>query len=317
MTTTSGAESASTNNAPEAEDVHEADPLGSLLRVLELSDSEARTNEDIFTGVSHYMPLGRVFGGQVLAQSLVAASRTVADDRRVHSMHGYFLRAGDSRRGITFAVDRIHDGRSFSTRRTQAYQDGLPIFSMIASFQDVDPGITHAIPMPTGIPEPETLPNLEDHLFGLHPMEKRRWADRLIDTGPATSAIYTSVDSEHTPHQAVWIRVRRTLPNDPQLHRAALAYASDMTIQESILRAHGIPWLTDGLKVASLDHAMWWHRDGRVDEWMLYVQESPSASSGRGLATGRIYSRDGVLLASVAQEAMVRVPEAAISEIER
>ncbi len=320
VTTTSAANPASSGDTHADDETaaaaHAADPLGSLLRVLELADSEARTHEDIFTGVSHYMPNGRVFGGQVLAQSLVAASRTVADDRPVHSMHGYFLRAGDSRRGITFAVDRIHDGRSFSTRRTQAYQDGVPIFSMIASFQDVGPGMSHEIPMPTGMPEPESLPDLEDHLVGLHPLEMRRWADRPIEIRHIPSPIYTSVESEHTPHQAVWLRVRHELPNDPLLHRAALAYASDMTIQESILRAHGIPWLTDGLKVASLDHAMWWHRDGRVDEWMLYVQESPSASGGRGLGTGRIYTRDGVLLASVAQEAMVRLPEAVLAELD-
>lgn len=296
-------------------DETEPDPLASLLAVLNLSDSDARTNEDIFTGVSHEMPLGRVYGGQVLAQSLVAASRTVATDRSVHSMHGYFLRPGDATRGITFAVDRIHDGRSFSTRRTQAYQDGVPIFSMIASFQDVDPGLFHQIAMPTGIPDPETLPDVEDHLKGLHPMEKRLFADRPVWLRHVPSPIYMQVDGEHTPHQAVWMRARRALPDDPQLHRAALAYLSDMTIQESILRAHGISWSTPGLKVASLDHAMWWHRDGRVDEWMLYVQESPSATAGRGLATGRIYSRDGTLIATVAQEAMVRVPEATLTDL--
>lgn len=299
-----------------SEETMKKDPVGGLLEVLELADSEARTREDIFTGVSHYMSSNRVFGGQVLAQSLVAASRTVADDRPVHSMHGYFLRAGDSHRGITFAVDRIHDGRSFSTRRTQAYQDGVPIFSMIASFQTVAPGMSHQIPMPTGVPAPESLPSLDENLAAVGPEARARWGDRPFDFRHVAPPVYKSVEGGNVPSQMVWVRARRPLPDDPQLHRAALAYASDSTIQDSILRAHGIPWMTEGLNVASLDHAMWWHRDGRVDEWMLYVQESGSASGGRGLSTGRIYSRDGVLLASVAQEVMARVPEAVQAQLE-
>ena len=280
-----------------------------MLAVLDLSQSGARTTEDIFTGVSQSMPLGRVYGGQVLAQSIVAAERTIPEGRSVHSMHGYFLRPGDASNGITFSVDRIHDGRSFSTRRTQAFQDGVPIFSMIASFQDADPGIEHQTDMPANLPRPEDLPDLEEHLAGLHPMSKRLFIDRPVDVRHVPSPLYLTVEGEHVPRQAVWMRTRRPVPDDQRIHRAALAYLSDLTIQESILRAHGVAWATPGLKVASLDHAMWWHRPGRVDEWMLYVQESPSARGGRGLATGRIYSRDGMLLASVAQEIMVRVPE--------
>jgi acyl-CoA thioesterase-2 len=294
----------------DAERTVEVDPVASLLAVLDLSGSDARTSEDIFTGTSQSMPLGRVYGGQVLAQSIVAAERTIPDGRIVHSMHGYFLRPGDSTKGITFAVDRIHDGRSFSTRRTQAFQDGVPIFSMIASFQDEDPGLEHQEPMPDGIPGPDELPDVESHLEGLHPMSKRLFTDRPVDVRHIPSPIYASVKGEHVPRQAVWMRVRRPLPDAAGIHRAALAYLSDLTIQESILRAHGIAWATPGLKVASLDHAMWWHRFGRADEWMLYVQESPSARGGRGLATGRVYSDSGVLLASVAQEIMVRVPDA-------
>jgi acyl-CoA thioesterase-2 len=291
-----------------ADFIPDPDPVASMLAVLDLAQSGARTTEDIFTGVSQKMPLGRVYGGQVLAQSIVAAERTIPDGRSVHSMHGYFLRPGDASKGITFSVDRIHDGRSFSTRRTQAFQEGVPIFSMIASFQETDPGIEHQTDLPTGLPAPEELPDLEDHLAGLHPMSKRLFTDRPIDLRHFPSPIYLSVDGEHVARQAVWMRTRRAIPDDPRLHRAALAYLSDLTIQESILRAHGVSWATPGLKVASLDHAMWWHRPGRVDDWMLYVQESPSARGGRGLATGRIYSRDGMLLASVAQEIMVRVP---------
>ncbi|MDW4572793.1 acyl-CoA thioesterase II [Microbacterium sp. M3] len=280
-----------------------------MLSVIDLSESDARTTEDIFTGTSQSMPLGRVYGGQVLAQSIVAASRTIPEDRNVHSMHGYFLRPGDSAKGITFAVDRIHDGRSFSTRRTQAFQEGVPIFSMIASFQDEDPGVDHQAPMPGDVPGPDELPDIEAHLQGLHPMSKRLFTDRPVDLRHIPSPIYLTVEGERVPRQAVWMRVRRQIPDDPAIHRAALAYLSDLTIQESILRAHGVAWSTRGLKVASLDHAMWWHRFGRVDEWMLYVQESPSARGGRGLATGRIYAADGTLLASVAQEIMVRIPD--------
>lgn len=286
----------------------DSDPVASMLAVLDLAGSDARTTEDIFTGVSQSMPLGRVFGGQVLAQAIVAAERTLPDERIVHSMHGYFLRPGDSAKGITFAVDRIHDGRSFSTRRTQAFQDGVPIFSMIASFQDEDPGVDHQADMPAGIPGPDELPDIESHLKGLHPMSKRLFTDRPIDLRHVPGPIYLAADDTRRPHQAVWVKVRRPITDDPAVHRAALAYLSDLTIQESILRAHGLSWATPGLKVASLDHAMWWHRFGRADEWMLYAQESPSARGGRGLATGRIYSAEGTLLASVAQEIMVRTP---------
>lgn len=283
------------------------DPVASLLAVLDLRDAGARTTEDIFTGVSQPMPFGRVYGGQVLAQSIVAASRTLPPERTVHSMHGYFLRPGDPTDGITFSVDRIHDGRSFSTRRTQAFQAGVPIFSMIASFQDDGPGLEHAEPFPEGIPQPEDLPPVDTD--ELHPLSRRMFADRPVEVRHVPSPVYTSVEGPHVPRQAVWMRTRRALPDDPAIHRAALAYLSDLTIQETILRGHGVPWSTPGLRVASLDHAMWWHRAGRVDGWLLYVQESPNARGGRGLSTGRIYTREGTLLASVAQEVMVRVPQ--------
>ena len=288
-----------------------SDPVASMLAVLDLAASDARTSEDIFTGVSQIMPLGRVFGGQVLAQSIVAASRTLSADRVPHSMHGYFLRPGDASTGITFAVDRIHDGRSFSTRRTQAFQEGVPIFSMIASFQDEDAGLEHQSEMPGDIPDPDSLPDIEAQLAGLHPKTTRLFADRPVELRHVPSPIYLSVEGDAAPRQAVWMRTRRRLPDDPAVHRAVMAYLSDLTIQESILRAHGIAWARPGLKVASLDHAMWWHRFGRMDDWTLYLQESPSARGGRGLATGRIYSRDGLLLATIAQEIMVRVPASA------
>ncbi len=286
------------------------EPLAGMLAALDLTDTGARTNEDIFTGPSLWMPLGRVYGGQVLAQSVVAAGRTVAADRAIHSLHGYFLRPGDVELPITFAVDRIHDGRSFSTRRTQAYQNGVPILSMIASFQDTDPGLDHQIEMPDDVPDPESLPSDEELLRPIdHPVAQYWATGRPFDMRHVGSPVYLAGDRERVAHQAVWMKAIGRLPDDDNLHRAALAYASDFSILESVLRRHGIAWSTPGLKVASLDHAMWWHRPGRVDEWMLYLQESPTAIGGRGLATGRIYSQSGTLMATVTQEGMVRVPE--------
>ena len=284
-------------------------PIDGLLSTLNLTDTGARTREDIFTGPSQWMPLGRVFGGQVLAQSLVAAMHTVPTDRTIHSMHGYFLRPGDVQHPITFSVDRLHDGRSFTTRRTQAYQNGEPILSLIASFQTHDEGVVHQVDMPDDLPDPESLPSTADVLGEFDHDVARYWSSqRAFDVRHIPSPIYLTVDGERVPRQAVWMRAFGRLPDDPNQHRAALAYASDYSILEPVLRAHGIAWSTPGLKVASLDHAMWWHRDARVDEWLLFVQESPSASGGRGLTLGRIYTQDGVLVASVAQEGMVRVP---------
>ncbi|WP_343924455.1 acyl-CoA thioesterase II [Rhodoglobus aureus] len=286
-----------------------SDPMAGLLSALDLTDTGARTNEDIFTGPSQWMPQGRVFGGQVLAQALVAAQRTLAEDRIVHSMHGYFLRPGDINLPITFSVDRIHDGRSFSTRRTQAYQDGVPILSAIASFQDEDAGLDHQIEMPDNLPDPESLPTTAESLASLDHPVARYWAsERPFDMRYVPSPIFISVEGGHVAHQAVWLKSVGPMPADMNLHRAALAYASDYSILESIMRRHGLAWATPGIKVASLDHAMWWHREARVDEWLLYVQESPNAIGGRGLSLGRIFDRSGRLIASVAQEGMVRPP---------
>ena len=281
------------------------DPLAEMLETLDLSGGETE-----FVGKSQWMPHGRVYGGQVLAQSLIAASRTVAADRVIHSLHGYFLRAGDISQPVKYSVDVLRDGRSFSTRRVQGFQNDEPIFSMIASFQEQDPGLEHQDAFPTDIPDPETLPSAAEIMGdNPHPVAQY-WANaRPFDMRHVDSPIYFTVKGEPVAHQAVWIKALGDLPNDQVLHRAALAYASDYTILESIYRRHGIAWSHPGLKSASLDHAMWFHRDGRADQWLLYVQESPSAQGGRGLSLGRIFTRDGRLLATVAQEGMVRVPE--------
>ena len=285
----------------------EADALAGLLAVLDLAP-DAGGEPDTFVGQSQPQPWARVFGGQVLAQSLAAAQRTVDADRPVHSMHGYFLRAGDSNEPITFAVERLRDGRSFSARRTHALQFGRPILSMIASFQLPATGLDHQEPMPD-VPAPESLPSLTERYAAVDSAAARYWTrQRPMDLRHVDEPIFLAGAAERTTQQAVWMKAVGALPDDPRLHAAVLAYASDYSLLEPVLRAHGRGWSDPGLKAASLDHAMWWHRPARADEWLLYVQESPSAQGARGLGLGRIYTRDGVLAATVAQEGMLRVP---------
>lgn len=293
------------------------DPTKALIDLLDLSSADgAHTDEEIFVGSSIRQSGKRVFGGQVLAQSLIAATRTVDPARAVHSMHGYFLRAGDAEEPITFGVQRLRDGRSFSARRAHAYQKGVPILSMIASFQTPDDGVVHQEPMPSGVPEPESLPSTADLLGRFDHPVAQAWAfDRPFDIRHIESPLYIENTGTKEPRNAVWMKSFGPMPGDQTIQRAALAYASDYTLLESILRPHGLNWIAPGMSVASLDHAMWWHRPVRVDEWLLYVQQSPSASGARGLATGQIYSRSGELVATVAQEGMVRVPTDARSKI--
>ncbi|UYQ76191.1 acyl-CoA thioesterase II [Glutamicibacter sp. JL.03c] len=282
-----------------------------LLDLLALDgDNEARTDEDVFVGQTPTQNRHRVFGGQVLAQSIMAATRTVDEVRVVHSLHGYFLRPGDPNQNITFGVQRLRDGRSFSARRVHAYQNGEPILSMIASFQEPSEGLEHHDPMPIQAPEPESLPTTADVVGHLnHPVAKEWAFERPFDVRHVTEPIYLVGDKNQVADSAVWLRTTSAMPDDLALHRAALAYASDYVLLEPILRAHGLAWVHPGLSIASLDHAMWWHRDFRVDEWLLYVLHSPSASSARGLGTGQFFNRDGQLVATVAQEGMIRLPE--------
>ncbi|MEW2397212.1 acyl-CoA thioesterase II [Streptomyces sp. NPDC046862] len=280
-----------------------------LVDALTPGTAEARTVDDVFVATAHHMPGGRVFGGQVLAQALLAASRTTEPLRKAHSLHGYFLRAGDLRKPITYGVDRVRDGRSFSTRRVQAYQDGLSIFTMIASFQQPSRGVEHQATAPKGLPDPEDLPSQAPP--GAEPSGKcgSRTLQDYLDVRLVPAEALDTLGDHGGPARAIWIRARRKLPDDPMVHRAVLAYLSDAYISEPILTAHGLVWGGKGTTMASLDHALWWYREGRADEWLLTVQESPTAGSSRGLVTGRIHSRDGTLLAATAQELMVRTPE--------
>ena len=279
--------------------------LADLLKQFQLE----RLEVNLFRGESRDTGSPQVFGGQVLGQSLMAAHSTIDDGRVVHSMHAYFLRAGDSSEPITFAVERLRDGRSFSARRVHAIQYDKPILSMIASFQTDSPGVDHQDEMPD-VPAPEDLPTAQELLGSIDHPVAQFWAhERPVDLRHVQQPVYWQADEERVARQAVWMRVPGTLPDDPLLHRAVLGYASDYTLLESVLRRHGLTWSTPGLKAASLDHAMWWHRPVRADDWLLYVQASPSASGARGLGIGRIFSRDGRLVASVGQEGMLRTPQ--------
>ncbi|WP_018156453.1 acyl-CoA thioesterase [Demetria terragena] len=269
---------------------------------------------DVFEGRSQPMPHGRVFGGQVLAQCLVAAGRTVADGpaenaRSVHSMHGYFLRPGDSTQPIRFAVERMRDGRSFSARRVHALQDGKVIMSVILSFQDEASGLDHQAVMPAA-PNPERLPTTAQDIGDIdHPIAQHWAYRRAVDIRHVENPIYIEPGAQAAANQNVWMKVRDRMPDDPLLHAAALAYGSDYTLLESALRRHRLAWSDPRLRAASLDHAMWFHRPVRADEWVLYQQDSPSASGGRGLGMGKMFAADGTLVATVAQEGMLRVKE--------
>lgn len=282
------------------------DPVADLVSVLDLQ----KVSDTQFLGKTQWMPHGRVFGGQVLAQALTAAMRTAPKDRRVHSLHSYFLRAGDIEKEIEFQVEILRDGKSFSARRVHALQDSQPIFSMIASFQDDSAGLEHAERMPEGVPKPETLPSAAELLGRIDHPAARYWSSaRPFDLRHVTEPVYLRKATVQEARQMVWFRAISEMPEGTELHIAALAYASDYSILESILREHGLSWAHPGLNTASLDHAMWFHRPTKVDQWHLYVQDSPAAQGGRGLSLGKIFDQAGNLVATVAQEGMVRIPE--------
>ncbi|MEU0534218.1 acyl-CoA thioesterase II [Amycolatopsis tolypomycina] len=276
-----------------------------LDRLIALLDLE-KIEENIFRGVSPAHSPVRVFGGQVAGQALVAAGRTVPEERRVHSLHAYFIRGGDPSVPIVYEVDRIRDGRSFTTRRVVAIQHGKAIFSLSASFQTDEPGIEHSEAMPEGIPAPETLPTLmeraEGYAIGAH-ARPRPIDVRYVNEPPWV----TRETGERPARNQVWMRADGKLPDHRLLHVCVLTYASDMTLLDSVLARHGVYWDTDKVLGASLDHALWFHRPFRADEWFLYDSASPTASGARGLATGRFFAQDGTLIATVVQEGLLRV----------
>lgn len=278
----------------------------SLDRLVTLLDLE-KIEENIFRGVSPPDSPVRVFGGQVAGQALVAAGRTVPAERHVHSLHAYFIRGGDPRVPIVYQVDRIRDGRSFTTRRVVAVQHGKAIFSLAASFQKQEDGVTHTTPMPE-VPDPESLPTLAERFaeFGDDMVDYAR--KRPIDLRYVNDPPWvTRSTGGRTGANQVWMRANGTLPDDELLHVCVLTYASDLTLLDSALARHGVYWNMDKVLGASLDHALWFHRPFRADDWFLYDTDSPTASGARGLATGRFFARDGTLIATVVQEGLLRV----------
>jgi acyl-CoA thioesterase-2 len=266
---------------------------------------------DVFRGRSPQVGWQRVFGGLVIAQSLVAAMRTV-EQRLPHSLHAYFLLPGDPSTPIVYEVERIRDGRSFATRRCVALQGDRRIFSLSASFHTSETGFEHSAAMPPA-PPPEDLETIQDVAARLSPEAKQALArffgkDRPFDIKPVDPSRYFGAPAGQIPPsgQAFWMKSLRRLPDDPRLHRAVLAYLSDMTLLDAALVAHGRTVFDPRLQVASLDHALWFHRDFRIDEWLLYVQDSPSAQGARAFARGLLFSRAGALVASVCQEGLIR-----------
>lgn len=280
-----------------------------LAQLLDLDPSEARTSEDIYVGRTPASERNRVFGGQVLAQSIVAGSRTVDEDRHIHSIHGYFLRPGDIAKPITFGVSRLRDGRSFSARRVHAYQDGEPILSMIASYETPGSGPAYQVAMPEGVPDPESLPSASDELAGInHPMAREWGESRPFDLRYPEGSAFIDTHGV-TERNLVWMKLKQEFDAPINLQRAALAYASDYTLIETALRRAGESWFSAASKkmhMASLDHAMWWHRPARADEWLLYVQEATTAQDSRALIRASIFNRAGELVATAVQEGMVR-----------
>ncbi len=278
-----------------------------LLSILDLEKLE----HNLYRGRSPKLDWQRVFGGQTIAQALVAAQRTVSPDRHVHSLHGYFMRPGDTKVPIIYEVDRIRDGGSFTTRRVIAIQHGHAIFSLEASFQVEEQGLEHQVPMPLNVPAPDTLMTQQELIgkFGDAVPEgiKRYWErDRPIDMKPVMLKHYTSRE-KLDPEQNIWIRTAGPVPSDRATQAAVLAYLSDMTLLDTSTFAHGRAIFDPDIQAASLDHSMWFHRRHPLDSWVLYTQDSPSTQGARGFTRGSLYGQDGTLIASVAQEGLIRL----------
>ena len=281
-------------------------PLSQIIKTLDLEEIE----------LNHYLATSpnegwqRVYGGQVIGQALVAASRTVSPNRSAHSLHGYFLRAGDTTIPILYKVDRIRDGKSFTTRRVVAVQRGQAIFTMSISFQIDEGGLSHQFDMPK-VPAPDSLPTEDE----LRREQTKSWPKEFQESFSGSSAIQVKpVDPvdllNPKPTQAVqrcWMRCGEPLPDDPRIHQCVLAYLSDWSLLDTASRPHGVSFMQENVQVASLDHAMWFHRSFRADEWLLYDQDSPSASGARGFNRGLIYNQTGKLVASTTQEGLLRI----------
>lgn len=278
-----------------------------FLDAIELTETSA----DRYEATPQPVPWPKAYGGDMVAQALAAAIRSTGDDRVAHSTHSYFLRPVDEGVPVAYEVERLRDGGSYATRQVRGIQNGQLAFTSLVSLVTEEHGPDFAPPMPLDVPAPETLRSSAEALAGVDSPAAEYWAGgRSFDMRHVPSPVYLSVEGEHVPHQGVWVKSFDALGDDPVLHQTALAYVCDYTILEPVLRQQGRSWSDAGLMTASLDHSMWFHRPGRLDEWVLYAQEAVSAQAGRGLARGSFYSRDGVLLASVVQEGMIRTRRA-------
>jgi acyl-CoA thioesterase-2 len=266
-----------------------------------------RIEENLFRGASQDLGWGTVFGGQVLGQALSAAVQTVPTERRVHSLHAYFLRPGDVSRPVLYEVDRIRDGSSFTTRRVVAIQRGQAIFNLQCSFQADEDGFEHQDEMPA-VPAPETLPTEQERMAKhADKVPAFAFAERPFEVRAVEETDDPIAPSKKPPTRTVWFRAAGKLPDDDALHRYLLAYASDYAFLSTALFPHGVTWRTPGMQVASLDHMMHFHRPFRADQWLLHVMESPAARGARGLVRGRVFTQDGALVASTAQEGLIRM----------
>jgi len=284
---------------------YEGNVLEELLRLLKLEKIE----ENIFRGQSQDLGFGSVFGGQVLGQALSAASRTVSPEFHAHSLHGYFMRAGDAAKPIVYTVDCIREGRSFDTRRVVAVQNGQAIFSMAASFHIKEQGYDHQDTMPD-IKGPEGIEPEVEMARRLSGRIQPEILEKLLCKKPIEIRVVNPVNpfepKAMPPEKYVWFKAIEKIPNDEATHRYMLAYASDFHLVATALYPHGKTFWSSDMQVASLDHSIWFHREFRMDNWLLYVMKSPNACKGRGLNIGSIYTRDGILVASVAQEGLLR-----------
>jgi acyl-CoA thioesterase-2 len=293
-------------------------PLEHLVKVLRLGEPSQYRGHTYINGESLYFPTGRVYGGQVIAQSLIAASKTVVPTRLPHSIHGYFITAGDTRQDLLFDVESLRDGRSFSARRVNVTQSQGAILTAIASFQEQgQSGVEFADPMPQDIPGPDELTSAKELMtpyakqspFANYYAEKSPFDIRHI-----TQTIMLKADEHSAEHdsgkQMVWMKVDGTVDVPQVFHRAMLALGCDQVMMEPVLRRAGLSVSTPGITYASIDHSMWWYRDININNWHLYVQDTPTAAHGRGLGNAKVYTQDGELVAVMSQEAMIRVPSA-------
>ena len=282
-----------------------------LLDAIDMTSCEAEFFDQAYTAIPQYVPWPKAYGGDMVAQAATAMMRSVGQDRELHSMHSYFLRPVDMHVPVRYEVELMRDGRGYSTRQVRGFQNGKAVYTALGSFHVPETGPEQSSTAPAEYLDldPETLASAATVPAEAEGPVAEYWsAGRSFDMRHVPGALYLEVDGAPAAHQAVWVKAFTELPDDAITQRAALAYVCDYTILEPLLRTQNLSWSTEGLVTASLDHSMWFHRPGRVDDWVLYVQEAISSQNNRGLALGRFYTRDGQLLATVAQEGMIRGP---------